>query len=222
MARGRAAGRGRHGDRAERRPPGSSRIGGRRHGAVLPGKRRRRIPAKRRSPFARAFSSKGSASSPSPWRSRPCSFVSPSRATSRSGNQCRPARDRVLLRAPLLLLVHGALASCRPCRSIGWASRPRRQQSSTAVVTIVNVAGNLAAGWLLQRGMPRVVLIVGAARLDGGVHRRPLPRWRARPAAAGAGWRLFGRDRRRAGLPVHRASRPCAATRAGRCRDRAF
>jgi MFS transporter, DHA1 family, inner membrane transport protein len=30
-------------------------------------------------------------------------------------------------------------------------------------VTIVNVAGNLAAGWLLQRGVPRVVVIVGAA-----------------------------------------------------------
>jgi MFS family permease len=30
-----------------------------------------------------------------------------------------------------------------------------------AVVTLVNVGGNLAAGWLLQRGVPRVVVIVG-------------------------------------------------------------
>jgi MFS transporter, DHA1 family, inner membrane transport protein len=33
----------------------------------------------------------------------------------------------------------------------------------TALVTMVNVTGNLAAGRLLQRGWPRVVLIVGAA-----------------------------------------------------------
>jgi DHA1 family inner membrane transport protein len=33
----------------------------------------------------------------------------------------------------------------------------------TAVVTIVNVGGNLAAGWLMRHGLPRVVLIVGAA-----------------------------------------------------------
>ncbi len=33
----------------------------------------------------------------------------------------------------------------------------------TAVVTVVNVAGNLGAGWLLQRGLPRVVVITGAA-----------------------------------------------------------
>jgi MFS family permease len=33
----------------------------------------------------------------------------------------------------------------------------------TAVVTIVNVGGNLAAGWLMRHGVPRVVLIVGAA-----------------------------------------------------------
>lgn len=33
----------------------------------------------------------------------------------------------------------------------------------TAIVTIVNVAGNLAGGWLLQRGVPRVYVIVGAA-----------------------------------------------------------
>jgi DHA1 family inner membrane transport protein len=32
----------------------------------------------------------------------------------------------------------------------------------TAVVTIANVAGNLASGWLLRRGVPRVVVIVGA------------------------------------------------------------
>lgn len=33
----------------------------------------------------------------------------------------------------------------------------------TAVVTIVNVGGNLAGGWLLQRGVPRVTVIVTAA-----------------------------------------------------------
>ena len=32
-----------------------------------------------------------------------------------------------------------------------------------AVVTIANVGGNLMAGWLLQRGVPRVVVITGAA-----------------------------------------------------------
>ena len=32
----------------------------------------------------------------------------------------------------------------------------------TAVVTIVNVAGNLAARWMLQRRVPRVAIIVGA------------------------------------------------------------
>ncbi len=32
----------------------------------------------------------------------------------------------------------------------------------TTVVTMVNIAGNLAAGWLLQRHVPRVVIIVGA------------------------------------------------------------
>jgi DHA1 family inner membrane transport protein len=33
----------------------------------------------------------------------------------------------------------------------------------TALVAIVNVTGNLSAGWLLHRGVPRVVVIVGAA-----------------------------------------------------------
>ncbi len=33
----------------------------------------------------------------------------------------------------------------------------------TAVVTVVNVSGNLAAGWLLRRGVARVTLIAGAA-----------------------------------------------------------
>jgi MFS transporter, DHA1 family, inner membrane transport protein len=33
----------------------------------------------------------------------------------------------------------------------------------TAVVTAVNVVGNLSAGWLLQRGVPRVAVIAGAA-----------------------------------------------------------
>jgi MFS transporter, DHA1 family, inner membrane transport protein len=32
----------------------------------------------------------------------------------------------------------------------------------TALVTVVNVSGNLAAGWLLRRGVARVTLIVGA------------------------------------------------------------
>jgi predicted MFS family arabinose efflux permease len=32
----------------------------------------------------------------------------------------------------------------------------------TAVVTVVNVVGNLAAGWMLQRRVPRVAIIVGA------------------------------------------------------------
>ena len=33
----------------------------------------------------------------------------------------------------------------------------------TALVTIANVEGNLAAGWLMHRGVPRVAVIVGAA-----------------------------------------------------------
>ncbi|MEI7874881.1 MAG: MFS transporter [Alphaproteobacteria bacterium] len=33
----------------------------------------------------------------------------------------------------------------------------------TAVVTIVNVGGNLGAGWLMHHGLPRVAVIVGAA-----------------------------------------------------------
>ncbi|OFX04844.1 MAG: hypothetical protein A3D94_07880 [Alphaproteobacteria bacterium RIFCSPHIGHO2_12_FULL_66_14] len=33
----------------------------------------------------------------------------------------------------------------------------------TALVTIVNVGGNLAAGWLMHHGMPRVAVIAGAA-----------------------------------------------------------
>ena len=33
----------------------------------------------------------------------------------------------------------------------------------TALVTVANIAGNLAAGWLLQRGLPRGGIIVGAA-----------------------------------------------------------
>jgi hypothetical protein len=32
----------------------------------------------------------------------------------------------------------------------------------TAVVTFLNVGGNLASGWLLHRGVPRILLIVGA------------------------------------------------------------
>jgi MFS family permease len=49
----------------------------------------------------------------------------------------------------------------------------------TAVVTIVNVAGNLAAGWLLQRRVPRVAIIVGAtvsmAVCAAGVFRDGVP-----------------------------------------------
>lgn len=33
----------------------------------------------------------------------------------------------------------------------------------TAAVTVVNVGGNLSSGWLLQRGVPRVAVIVGAS-----------------------------------------------------------
>lgn len=33
----------------------------------------------------------------------------------------------------------------------------------TALVTIVNVGGNLSAGWLMHRGLPRVAVIAGAA-----------------------------------------------------------
>jgi MFS transporter, DHA1 family, inner membrane transport protein len=33
----------------------------------------------------------------------------------------------------------------------------------TAAVTVVNVGGNLAAGWLMRHGLSRVVLIVGAS-----------------------------------------------------------
>jgi predicted MFS family arabinose efflux permease len=33
----------------------------------------------------------------------------------------------------------------------------------TALVTVINVAGNLASGWLLQRGVPRVAVISAAA-----------------------------------------------------------
>ena len=33
----------------------------------------------------------------------------------------------------------------------------------TALVTVVNVAGNLVAGWLLHRGVPRAAIIAGAA-----------------------------------------------------------
>jgi len=32
----------------------------------------------------------------------------------------------------------------------------------TAIVTVVNTGGNLASGWLMRRGVPRVALIVGA------------------------------------------------------------
>jgi MFS transporter, DHA1 family, inner membrane transport protein len=39
---------------------------------------------------------------------------------------------------------------------------PQTAAIVTTIVTIVNVAGNLAAGWLLQRRVPRVAIIVGA------------------------------------------------------------
>ena len=76
----------------------------------------------------------------------------------------------------------------------------------TALVTIVNVGGNLAAGWLLQHGVPRVVDHRRRDGLDGVLRRRDLPRRRARPARLVLAGVYSRRDRRRAGRPVHRAS----------------
>ena len=39
---------------------------------------------------------------------------------------------------------------------------PQTAAIVTTIVTLVNIGGNLAAGWLLQRRVPRVVIIVGA------------------------------------------------------------
>jgi predicted MFS family arabinose efflux permease len=39
---------------------------------------------------------------------------------------------------------------------------PQTAAIVTAIVALVNVGGNVAAGWLLQRRVPRVVIIVGA------------------------------------------------------------
>src|SRR5471030_1750448 len=68
----------------------------------------------------------------------------------------------------------------------------------TALVTIVNVSGNLASGWLLRHGHFR---------------RRP-----ARPAAANSGRALFRRDRRGSGCAVHRRSCPRTSSAVGRRR----
>jgi MFS family permease len=40
---------------------------------------------------------------------------------------------------------------------------PQTAAIVTAIVALVNVGGNVAAGWLLQRRVPRVVIIVGAS-----------------------------------------------------------
>jgi MFS family permease len=40
---------------------------------------------------------------------------------------------------------------------------PQTAAIVTTIVTLVNIVGNLAAGWLLQRRVPRVVIIVGAS-----------------------------------------------------------
>ena len=75
----------------------------------------------------------------------------------------------------------------------------------------VNVGGNLAAGWLLQRGLPRVAVIVGAAIsmafCAAGIFIDGVPDL----CAPGAGRRLLGRDRRRARCAVHRPSRALTA-----------
>ena len=60
----------------------------------------------------------------------------------------------------------------------------------TAVITIVNVGGNLAAGWLMRHGLTRVVLIVGAALVDGVLCRRTLRRRRP-PISCGWCWRAL-------------------------------
>ena len=91
----------------------------------------------------------------------------------------------------------------------------------TTIVATVNIAGNLAAGWLLQRGVPRVVHHRLRDRVDGDLRVGDLRRRRAGSHAPGSGWRLFGRDRRRAGLPLHRHSGPCPPAAAGRRGDRA-
>jgi MFS family permease len=40
---------------------------------------------------------------------------------------------------------------------------PQTAAIVTTIVTLANVGGNVAAGWLLQRRVPRVAIIVGAA-----------------------------------------------------------
>ena len=74
----------------------------------------------------------------------------------------------------------------------------------TALVTIVNVGGNLAAGWLMRHGVPRGAVIAGAAVSMALLRRRHLHRRRAGSAAPRAGRHLLGRDRRRARRAVHR------------------
>ena len=91
----------------------------------------------------------------------------------------------------------------------------------TAVVTIVNVAGNLAAGWLLQRGVPRVAMIVGAAVsmavCAAGIFLDGVPDL-LRLVLAGVYSAVIGVV---PGCAVHRDPRPCAAAAARRRVDRA-
>ena len=90
----------------------------------------------------------------------------------------------------------------------------------TALVTIVNVGGNLAAGWLLQHGVPRVVLIVGAAVsmafCAAGIFVDGVPDL-LRLVLAGVYSAVIGVV---PGALFTGASRPCAAARAGRRLDR--
>ena len=90
----------------------------------------------------------------------------------------------------------------------------------TALVTAVNVAGNLLAGVLLQRGLPRAAVIAGAAIsmafCAAGIFVDGVPDlWRL--VLAGD---LFGRDRRGARCAVHRPAGALAAARAGGRVDR--
>ena len=82
----------------------------------------------------------------------------------------------------------------------------------TAAVTIVNVGGNLAAGWLMRHGAQQGRPDRRGLGFDGVLRGRNFRRRRARPAAAGAGRRLLGRHRCHTRRAVHGASRPRAAT----------
>lgn len=90
----------------------------------------------------------------------------------------------------------------------------------TAVVAILNVAGNLAAGWLLHRGVRRVTVIVGAtlsmSLCAAGIFVSGVPDL----DAAGAGRRLFGGDQVVPGalftaIPVHAPRRELAGASTG-------